>query len=209
MNKKKILTIITILTISTSLVVGCGKKEGADNNTNNTKDTTITTDKVIEETSTENITESQEPGMEKVDVEEELKKDNTVGNAYYLKKEVKEDAENVQEEMFALVDEAGIANREIILTNEKSNGNTLVALYSDETLKNVKLYTIDSDKLAAANNDMATYVESSLDGTESVDIADTVESDVFTVIRCTASETPTQVLVWENEAGEKSYIEIK
>lgn len=202
MNKKKILTIVATLTIFSSLVVGCGKKDGSDSNTNNNN-------KVTEETSTADNTESQEPEMEKADVEEKLKTDNEVGNAYYLEKEVPEDAENVQEEMFALVEEAGIANREIILTNEKSNGNTLLSLYSDETLKNVKLYTIDADKLSAANNDMAAYVASSLEGTESVDIADTVESDVFMVIRCTASETPTQVLVWENEAGEKSYIEVK
>lgn len=203
MNKKKILIMIATVTIFSSLVVGCGNKKESDNTANNNNN------KVTQETSTADTTETKEPEMEKVDVEEELKTDNKVGNAYYLEKEVEKDADNVQEEMFALVDESGVTNREIVLANEKSNGNTLISLYSDETLKNIKLYTIDSNKLASVNNDMDAYVAGSLDGTESVDIADTLESDKFMVIRCTASETPTQVLVWENESGQINYIEVK
>ena len=214
MKNKKIITIVVSLAIASTLLVSCGKK----NNETSTVDTD-TANKITSETNTietntaeinttETSTESQEPPV-KVNIPEKLLKENTAGDAFYLTMDIDSAKEDLVGELFDLIAKSGVTNREIISNTDKKDGNVLVGLYSDKTLKNVKLYDIDSEKLGAANNDYATYVKDSLEGTKCLDIIETLESTQFLGVKCKQGDkSAEQILVWENESGEKQYLPI-
>lgn len=218
MKSKKIIAVVVALTIVSTLMISCGKKSTSDTNTitsetstsdNNTVASetstvdTNTNDKVIDEAGT-----TTEPPI-KVDKAEELVKDNTIGDAFYLVIDIDPNQEDLQGELLDLADKSGVTNRDVISNMDQKDGNVLVGLYSDKLLKNIKLYDIDSEKLAAVNNDYATYIKDSLEGTKSSDIVETLENTQFLGIKCKVSgDSAEQILVWENEGGEKQYLPI-
>ncbi|MDY4077578.1 MAG: hypothetical protein SOY42_02130 [Clostridium sp.] len=222
MKNKKIITIVASLAIASTLLVSCGKKNNetstADTNTTNKITSETSTDETgIDETETntaetntnETSTESKEEPSVKVNIPEELSKENTAGDAFYLTMDIDSSKEDIVGEVFELVDKSGVTNREIISNTDEKDGNVLVGLYSDKTLKNVKLYDIDSEKLETTNNDYATYVKDSLEGTKCLDIMETLENTQFLGIKCKQGDkSAEQILVWENESGEKQYLPI-
>ncbi len=221
MKSKKIIAVVVALTIASTLMISCGKKSNEtstiDTSTVTSETSTSDTNTVSSETSTvdtntddkvEASTSTEEPPI-KVDKAEELVKDNTVGDAFYLVIDIDPNQEDLQGEVLDLADKSGVTNRDVISNMDQKDGNVLVGLYSDKLLKNIKLYDIDSEKLVAVNNDYATYVKDSLDGTKSSDIVETLENTQFLGIKCKVSgDSAEQILVWENEGGEKQYLPI-
>ena len=234
MKSKKIIAVVVALTIASTLMISCGKKSNetstidtstvtsetstSDTNTGSSETSTVDTntdDKVEASTVDTNTddkveasTSTEEPPI-KVDKAEELVKDNTVGDAFYLVIDIDPNQEDLQGEVLDLADKSGVTNRDVISNMDQKDGNVLVGLYSDKLLKNIKLYDIDSEKLVAVNNDYATYVKDSLDGTKSSDIVETLENTQFLGIKCKVSgDSAEQILVWENEGGEKQYLPI-
>ena len=225
MKSKKIITVIAAMAVLSTMIVSCGKSgkdesktAGSTNTINSTetaKDTETKTEsnKEAETTGEESSdNKSQEPELEKVDIPEELKKDNSVGNVNYLVGEIdaKASIEDIQASLFDLVGQSGVTNREILLENEdQAEGNAVVVLFSEKENKNIKLYNVDAEKLKGVNGDFDAYVKDCLEGTESVKILDTLTSTQIVGIRCKSSETPSQIITWEDESGALKYIAVK
>ena len=80
----------------------------------------------------------EELKFDKVDVPENLAKDNAVDNMNYLtgKLDTKISIDELQASLFDLVGESGVTNREILLKNEnQADGDTLVVLFSEKIIK--------------------------------------------------------------------------
>ena len=84
-----------------------------------------------------------------------------------------------------------------------------MVLFSEKENKNIKLYNVDAEKLKGVNGDFDAYVKDCLEGTESVKILDTLTSTQIVGIRCKSSETPSQIITWEDESGALKYIAVK
>ena len=217
MKSKKIITVLATMTVLSTLIVSCGKSENNESKTagaTNEVTSTDTANNVETETSKNESSdnESKEPEFEKVDIPEELSKDNAVGNVNYLIEEIDANAsmDNIQASLFDLVGQSGVTNREILLKNEEqAEGNAMVVLFSEKDNKNIKLYNVNEEKLNSVGGNFDTYVKDCLEGTESVDILDTLASSQIVGIRCKSAETPCQIITWEDENGELKYLAVK
>lgn len=225
MKSKKIITVLATMTVLSTLIVSCGKSENNESKTTGETNKVTSTDTANNvETETENSSEtetsknessdneSKEPEFEKVDIPEELSKDNAVGNVNYLVEKIDANAsmDNIQASLFDLVGQSGVTNREILLKNEEqAEGNAMVVLFSEKDNKNIKLYNVNEEKLNSVGGNFDTYVKDCLEGTESVDILDTLASSQIVGIRCKSAETPCQIITWEDENGELKYLAVK
>lgn len=231
MKNKKIITVIATVAVLSTLIVSCGKSENDESKTANSTNTVTSTDTATSNSSKEDSKkddskdkEQSEDGkvitansdeelkFDKVDVPENLAKDNTVDNMNYLtgKLDTKISIDELQASLFDLVGESGVTNREILLKNEnQADGDTLVVLFSEKDNKNIKLYDVDEEKLKSVDGNFDTYVKDCLEGTKSVDILDTLTSTQIVGIRCKAATTPCQIITWEDESGQLKYLAIK
>ena len=236
MKNKKIITVIATVAVLSTLIVSCGKSENDESKTANSTNTVTSTDTTTsnsskedskKEDSKENDSKDKEQSedgkvitansdeelkFDKVDIPENLVKDNAVDNMNYLtgKVDTKISIDELQASLFDLVGESGVTNREILLKNEnQADGDTLVVLFSEKDNKNIKLYNVDEEKLKSVDGNFDTYVKDCLEGTESVNILDTLTSTQIVGIRCKSSETPSQIITWEDENGQLKYLAIK
>lgn len=231
MKNKKIITVIATVAVLSTLIVSCGKSENDESKTANSTNTVTSTDTATSNNSKEDSKkddskdkEQSEDGkvitansdeelkFDKVDVPENLAKDNAVDNMNYLtgKLDTKISIDELQASLFDLVGESGVTNREILLKNEnQADGDTLVVLFSEKDNKNIKLYDVDEEKLKSVDGNFDTYVKDCLEGTKSVDILDTLTSTQIVGIRCKAATTPCQIITWEDESGQLKYLAIK
>ena len=241
MKNKKIITVIATVAVLSTLIVSCGKSENDESKTANSTNTVTSTDTATsnnskedskkddskENDSKENDSKDKEQSedgkvitansdeelkFDKVDVPENLAKDNAVDNMNYLtvKLDTKISIDELQASLFDLVGESGVTNREILLKNEnQADGDTLVVLFSEKDNKNIKLYDVDEEKLKSVDGNFDTYVKDCLEGTKSVDILDTLTSTQIVGIRCKAATTPCQIITWEDESGQLKYLAIK
>ena len=240
MKNKKIITVIATVAVLSTLIVSCGKSENDESKTANSTNTVTSTDTATsnnskedskkddskENDSKENDSKDKEQSEDgkvitansdeelkfKVDVPENLAKDNAVDNMNYLtgKLDTKISIDELQASLFDLVGESGVTNREILLKNEnQADGDTLVVLFSEKDNKNIKLYDVDEEKLKSVDGNFDTYVKDCLEGTKSVDILDTLTSTQIVGIRCKAATTPCQIITWEDESGQLKYLAIK
>ena len=179
MKNKKIITVIATVAVLSTLIVSCGKSENDESKTANSTNTVTSTDTATsnnskedskkddskENDSKENDSKDKEQSedgkvitansdeelkFDKVDVPENLAKDNAVDNMNYLtgKLDTKISIDELQASLFDLVGESGVTNREILLKNEnQADGDTLVVLFSEKDNKNIKLYDVDEEKL--------------------------------------------------------------
>lgn len=236
MKNKKIITVIATVAVLSTLIVSCGKSENDESKTANSTNTVTSTDTTTsnsskedskKEDSKENDSKDKEQSedgkvitansdeelkFDKVDIPENLVKDNAVDNMNYLtgKVDTKISIDELQASLFDLVGESGVTNREILLKNEnQADGDTLVVLFSEKDNKNIKLYNVDEEKLKSVDGNFDTYVKDCLEGTESVNILDTLTSTQIVGIRCKAATTPCQIIIWEDENGQLKYLAIK
>ncbi len=236
MKNKKIITVIATVAVLSTLIVSCGKSENDESKTANSTNTVTSTDTTTsnsskedskKEDSKENDSKDKEQSedgkvitansdeelkFDKVDIPENLVKDNAVDNMNYLtgKVDTKISIDELQASLFDLVGESGVTNREILLKNEnQADGDTLVVLFSEKDNKNIKLYNVDEEKLKSVDGNFDTYVKDCLEGTESVNILDTLTSTQIVGIRCKAATTPCQIITWEDENGQLKYLAIK
>lgn len=225
MKSKKIITVLATMTVLSTLIVSCGKSKNDESKTAGSTNKVTSTDTANNvETETENGSEtetsknessdneSKDPEFEKVDIPEELSKDNAVGNVNYLVEKIDANAsmDNIQASLFDLVGQSGVTNREILLENEEqADGNAMVVLFSEKDNKNIKLYNVNEEKLNSVGGNFDTYVKDCLEGTESMDILDTLASSQIVGIRCKSAETPCQIITWEDENGELKYLAVK
>lgn len=231
MKNKKIITVIATVAVLSTLIVSCGKSENDESKTANSTNTVTSTDTTTSNSSKEDSKkddskdkEQSEDGkvitansdeelkFDKVDIPENLVKDNAVDNMNYLtgKLDTKISIDELQASLFDLVGESGVTNREILLKNEnQADGDTLVVLFSEKDNKNIKLYDVDEEKLKSVDGNFDTYVKDCLEGTKSVDILDTLTSTQIVGIRCKAATTPCQIITWEDESGQLKYLAIK
>ena len=216
MKSKKIITVIAAMAVLSTMIVSCGKSGKDESKTAGSTNTINSTETAKDtETKTESNKEAETTGEESSDnksQEPELKKDNSVGNVNYLVGEIdaKASIEDIQASLFDLVGQSGVTNREILLENEdQAEGNAVVVLFSEKENKNIKLYNVDAEKLKGVNGDFDAYVKDCLEGTESVKILDTLTSTQIVGIRCKSSETPSQIITWEDESGALKYIAVK
>ena len=236
MKNKKIITVIATVAVLSTIIVSCGKSENDESKTANSTNTVTSTDTTTsnsskedskKEDSKENDSKDKEQSedgkvitansdeelkFDKVDIPENLVKDNAVDNMNYLtgKVDTKISIDELQASLFDLVGESGVTNREILLKNEnQADGDTLVVLFSEKDNKNIKLYNVDEEKLKSVDGNFDTYVKDCLEGTESVNILDTLTSTQIVGIRCKAATTPCQIITWEDENGQLKYLAIK
>ncbi len=231
MKNKKIITVIATVAVLSTLIVSCGKSENDESKTANSTNTVTSTDTTTSNSSKEDSKENdskdkeqsedgkvitansdEELKFDKVDIPENLVKDNAVDNMNYLtgKVDTKISIDELQASLFDLVGESGVTNREILLKNEnQADGDTLVVLFSEKDNKNIKLYNVDEEKLKSVDGNFDTYVKDCLEGTESVNILDTLTSTQIVGIRCKAATTPCQIITWEDENGQLKYLAIK
>jgi len=229
MKSKKIITVLATITVLSTLIVSCGKSENNESKTAETTNTatsteTATSNNSKEDSKNESSETSSEDGdvvtansdeelkFEEVDVPENLAKDNSVDSMNYLSEKVDKNVsiDELQASLFDLVGQSGVTNREVLLKNENQvEGDTLVVLFSEKDNKNIKLYNVNEEKLNSVGGNFDNYVKDCLEGTESVDILDTLTSTQIVGIRCKATTTPCQIITWEDESGALKYLTIK
>lgn len=128
---------------------------------------------------------------------ESLNKENAVGNTYYQTTAIMYDETNIDSYVRTLEKAAGVPNRKAVINQAVADGNTLFALYGEEAISNLALYTIHLDNFEKANYDTDTYVKQYLQTSDKVMIAERLFPSEYAVIRCNVSEgIPMHIISW-------------
>lgn len=130
-----------------------------------------------------------------------------IGKTYYQSVGILYDETNTTTAIQTLKKESGIQNREAVINTEISDGNALIAIYGEETISDLALYTIDQEKFAAVNYNDSDYVKKHLNQSQKIIVADTLTPTQYAVIRCSEPEgVPMYMIAWKNSNNQTEHL---
>jgi tetratricopeptide (TPR) repeat protein len=164
--------------------------------------------KILEELNKSKASYDEQKALKEkiVNLNKNLKRTNEVDGVYVQKRMVNSMNSDVSSELKQLSKEFGVNTRRVIFNDAYPNGNSVVYLYSEGKISDVKLYKIDFNKLDPATWDFKNYVRDFSNSMQFTNIIQEVKLDEAIAIRCQEPEgMPMHVISWVGKSSKPAY----
>ena len=140
------------------------------------------------------------------DTIESINKENSIQNIYYQSVGIMYDETNIDTYVKTLEKEAGIQNRKAIINTDISDGNVLIAIYGEETISDLALYTIDQSDFEKSNYNADIYVKKYLNTSNKITLTQTLNPTEYAIVRCDEPEgIPMYLIAWKDTNNQTQY----